>query len=48
METETAILESIREKKPGKTVLLVTHHTGLAEACEMQYRLEDRKFTRVR
>ncbi|MBO4484738.1 MAG: ABC transporter ATP-binding protein [Lachnospiraceae bacterium] len=48
METETAILESIREKKPGKTVLLVTHHTGLAEACEMQYRLEDRKFKRVR
>lgn len=48
METETAILESIREKKPGKTVLLVTHHTGLAEACEMQYKLEDRRFTRVR
>ncbi|MBO4324062.1 MAG: ABC transporter ATP-binding protein [Lachnospiraceae bacterium] len=48
METEEAILESLRELRGGKTVLMVTHHASLAEACEIIYRLEDRKFTRVR
>ncbi|MBO7632016.1 MAG: ATP-binding cassette domain-containing protein, partial [Lachnospiraceae bacterium] len=48
METEEAILESLRERHGDKTVLMVTHHASLAEACEVIYKLEDRKFTRVR
>ncbi|MBQ6106407.1 MAG: ABC transporter ATP-binding protein [Lachnospiraceae bacterium] len=48
METEEAILESLRELRGGKTVLMVTHHASLAEACDIIYKLEDRKFVRVR
>lgn len=48
METEAAILDSLRERQPGKTILMVTHHNSLAEACEIIYRLEDRGFVRVR
>ncbi len=48
METEAAILESLRERQPGKTILMVTHHNSLADACEIIYRLEDRGFVRIR
>lgn len=48
METEAAILQSIREKKAGKTILMVTHHQSLAEACDIVYRLENRRFERIR
>lgn len=48
METEAAILESLRERQPGKTILMVTHHNSLADACEIIYRLEDRGFVRTR
>lgn len=47
METEAAIIESIREMKAGKTVLMVTHHNSLAEACEIIYKMENRRFVRV-
>lgn len=48
METEEAILESLRELHGGKTILMVTHHASLAEACDIIYRIEDGGFARVR
>ena len=48
METEQAVLDAIREVKGDKTLLMVTHHMSLADACEHVYRIEDRKLRKVR
>ena len=47
-ETEKALIDSIRQVKKGKTLLMVTHHMGLAEGCEYVYRIENEKIVRVR
>lgn len=48
METERAVIDSIRQMKGNKTLLMVTHHLSLADECERVYRLENRRLVRVR
>lgn len=48
METERAVIDSIRHVREGKTILIVTHHASLAEVCDIVYKIEDRKIRRVR
>lgn len=48
METERAVIDSIRQMRGNKTLLMVTHHLSLANECERVYRLENRKLVRVR
>ncbi len=48
METEMAVIDSIREMKKGKTLLIVTHHKSLADECEIVYRIENHKIIRER
>lgn len=48
METEKAVMDSIRQIQGNKTLLMVTHHMSLASQCELLYKIEDRKIIRVR
>lgn len=48
METEKAVIDSIRKVKGNKTLLMVTHHMSLANECEVLYKIEDQKIIRVR
>ena len=48
METEKAVLDSIRKIKGNKTLLMVTHHMSLANECELLYKIENRKIIRIR
>lgn len=48
METEKAVIDSIRQIKEGKTLLMVTHHMSLANECDFMYKIEDRKIVRVK
>ena len=42
-ETEKAVIDSIREVRKNKTLLLVTHHQALAEECDLVYLVENGK-----
>lgn len=48
METEQAVIDSIRNLKGNKTLLMVTHHMSLAKECEHVYRIENHKLRKVR
>lgn len=48
METEKAVIDSIKQVKMNKTLLIVTHHASLAEECDMIYRIENKGFIRVK
>ncbi len=48
METEMAVIDSIRQIKEGKTLLMVTHHMSLANECDVVYRILDRKIIQVK
>lgn len=48
MGTEKAVIDSIRQIRGNKTILIVTHHLSLASECEHIYRIEDRKIIKVR
>lgn len=48
MDTEQAVIDAIRQMKGTKTLLMVTHHMSLADACERAYKLEKRRLVRVR
>ena len=48
METEKAVMDSIRQVKGNKTLLMVTHHMSLANECELLYKIENRKIIRIR
>lgn len=48
METEKAVIDAIRQVKENKTMLMVTHHMSLANECDIVYKIENRKFVRVR
>ena len=48
METEKAVIDSIRQVKGSKTILLVTHHMSLANECDMVYKIENMKFVRMK
>ena len=43
METEMAVIDSIRQIKEDKTLIMVTHHMSLANECDVIYRIENRK-----
>jgi len=47
-DTESAVLDSIRSTRGGKTLLLVTHHIRLANECEYVYQIADRQLARVK
>ncbi len=48
METEKAVIDSIRHLKGGKTILMVTHHMSLANECDLIYKIENQKIIRVK
>lgn len=48
METERAVIDSIKQVRINKTLLIVTHHISLAEECDMIYRIENKRFVRVK
>ena len=48
METEKAVIDSIRKVKKNKTILMVTHHMSLANECDIIYKIEDRGIVRVK
>lgn len=48
METEKAVIDSIRKVKENKTVVLATHHLSLANECDLIYRIENQKMIRVK
>lgn len=48
METEKAVIDSIRQVKGDKTLLMVTHHKSLADECDIVYKIENKGFVRVR
>lgn len=48
METEKAVIDSIRQIKGDKTILLATHHMSLANECDMIYKIEKRQLIRVK
>lgn len=47
-ETEKAVMDSLYHMGDKKTLLIVTHHLALAEGCEMIYKIENKKFTKIR
>lgn len=48
METEKAVIDSIRQLRRDKTLLIVTHHMSLADECDIVYKIENRNLVRVR
>lgn len=48
METEKAAIDSIKQVRINKTLLIVTHHISLTEECDMIYRIENKGFVRVK
>lgn len=48
METEKAVIESIRQVRDNKTLLMVTHHMSLANECDIVYKIENKNIIRVR
>lgn len=48
METEMAVIDSIRQIKENKTLIMVTHHMSLANECDVVYRIENRKIVQVK
>lgn len=48
METEKAVIDSIRQIKSDKTLLMVTHHMSLANECEIVYKIENKSIVRIR
>lgn len=48
METEKAVIDSIRQIKGGKTILMVTHHMSLANECDLIYKIENQNIIRVK
>ena len=47
MDTEKAVIDSIRQVERNKTILLVTHHMSLARECDLIYKIEGKKLVRV-
>lgn len=48
METEKAVIDSIRQVKGNKTILLATHHMSLANECDIVYKIENMGFVRMK
>lgn len=48
METEKAVIDSIRQVKGNKTILIATHHMSLANECDVVYKIKNMGFVRVK
>ncbi len=48
LETEKAVIDSIRQVKGKKTIVLATHHMSLAYECDMVFSIENLGFKRVK
>lgn len=46
-ETECNLMKSLKNLQENRTLLFVTHHEELAKECEIIYRLENQKLTRI-
>ncbi len=43
-----AVMDSISQLRGRRTLLMVTHHPALADACQEIYRMEGKGFVKVR
>ena len=48
LETERAVIDSIRQVKGNKTIVLATHHMSLAYECDMIYTIENLGLKRIK
>ncbi len=48
MDKEKAVMDSIRQVKADKTLLIVTHHMSLTEECDMVYKIENKAFVQIK
>lgn len=48
METEKAVIDSIRQIRKNKTLLIVTHHMSLANECDIIYKIQNQKLIQVK
>ncbi len=48
MDTERAVIDSIRNLRAGKTLLMVTHHMTLADECDIIYKIDNKGFQLVK
>lgn len=48
LDTENAVIDSIKKMRGDKTLLLVTHHPSLANECQYIYRIENHTLVKVR
>lgn len=48
METEKAVIDSIRKIKGNKTLLIATHHMSLANECDSIYRIENLQIKKIK
>jgi len=48
METEKAVIDSIRQMRGDKTLLIATHHMSLANECDVVYKIENMGFVKVK
>ena len=48
MEMEKAVIDSIRQVKKNKTLLIVTHHMSLARECDIIYKIENKKLVQIK
>ena len=48
METEKAVIDSIRQMQGNKTLLIATHHMNLAKECDMVYKIENMGFVKMK
>ncbi len=48
VETEKAVIDSIRMVKKNKTLIIATHHISLANECDLIYKIENQKIIQVK
>ena len=47
-ETEKAVMDSIRQIRKDKTLLIITHHMSLANECDIVYKIQNRNLVRIK
>lgn len=48
VETEKAVIDSIRMVKKNKTLIIATHRISLANECDLIYKIENQKIVQVK
>ena len=47
-DTEKAVLSGIEQMRGGRSLILVTHHMSLADACEVVFRINNHSIERIK